>query len=54
MYQGSLNELFAGFAGHNIGDITIEEPGLEEIFMNYYEKECVSQLSNGKETEKER
>ncbi len=54
MYQGSLNELFAGFAGHNIEDITIEEPGLEEIFMNYYEKECVSQLSNGKETEKER
>ena len=53
MYQGSLNELFAGFAGHNIEDITIEEPGLEEIFMNYYEKECVSQLSNEKETEKE-
>ena len=38
MYQGSLNELFAGFAGHDIGDITIEEPGLEEIFMHYYEK----------------
>lgn len=40
MYQGSLNELFAGFAGHDIGDITIEEPGLEEIFMHYYEKEA--------------
>ena len=40
MYQGSLIELFAGFAGHDIGDITIEEPGLEEIFMHYYEKEA--------------
>lgn len=39
MYQGSLNELFAGFAGHDIEDITIGEPGLEEIFMHYYEKE---------------
>lgn len=40
MYQGGLNELFAGFAGHNIEDITIEEPELEEIFMEYYEKEA--------------
>lgn len=39
MYQGDLNELFAGFAGHRIEDITIEEPGLEEIFMHYYESE---------------
>lgn len=38
VYQGNLNELFAGFAGHDIEDITIEEPGLEEIFMHYYEK----------------
>jgi len=38
MYQGDLNALFAGFAGHDIGDITIEEPGLEEIFMDYYGK----------------
>lgn len=39
MYQGDLNALFAGFAGHDIEDITIEEPGLEEIFIEYYEKE---------------
>lgn len=39
MYEGDLNALFAGFAGHNIEDITIEEPGLEEIFMHYYGKE---------------
>lgn len=37
VYQGNLNELFAGFAGHNIEDIVIEEPELEEIFMHYYE-----------------
>lgn len=44
VYQGNLNELFAGFAGHDIEDITIEEPELEEIFMHYYkepeEKQC--------------
>lgn len=36
VYQGDLNELFAGFAGHDIEDITIEEPELDEIFMHYY------------------
>lgn len=39
VYKGNLNELFAGFAGHNIEDIVIEEPELEEIFMHYYEEE---------------
>ncbi len=39
VYQGDLNDLFAGFAGHHIDDITIEEPELEEIFMHYYEEE---------------
>lgn len=37
VYKGDLNELFAGFAGHDISDIVIEEPGLEEIFLHYYE-----------------
>lgn len=36
-YKGDLNELFAGFKNHNVSDITIEEPELEEIFMHYYE-----------------
>lgn len=40
MYQGDINVLFAEFAGHDIADITIEEPELEEIFMEYYEKEA--------------
>lgn len=39
VYQGDLNELFAGFAGHDISDITIEEPELDEVFRHYYEKE---------------
>ena len=38
VYQGDLNKLFADFAGHNIEDITIEEPELDEIFMNYYKE----------------
>lgn len=41
VYRGDLNTLFAGFAGHNIEDITIEEPGLEEIFMHYYGSEQI-------------
>lgn len=38
VYKGNLNELFAGFAGHDIEDIVIEEPELDEIFMHYYEE----------------
>lgn len=38
VFKGNLNELFAGFVGHNISDILIEEPELDEIFMHYYEK----------------
>ena len=39
VYKGDFDELFAGFAGHHIGDITIEEPELDEIFMHYYEED---------------
>lgn len=39
VYRGNLNELFASFAGHDIEDIVIEEPELDEIFMHYYEEE---------------
>ena len=37
VFKGNLNELFAGFSGHNISDILIEEPELDEVFMHYYE-----------------
>ena len=40
VYKGDLNQLFAGFAGHDIEDIVIEEPELDEIFMHYYEEEA--------------
>ncbi len=38
VWKGDLNELFAGFAGHDIEDIIIEEPELDEIFMHFYEE----------------
>ena len=38
VYKGDLNQLFEGFRGHNIEDITIEEPELDEIFMHYYKE----------------
>lgn len=38
VYKGDLDKLFAGFSGHHIEDITIEEPQLDEIFMHYYEE----------------
>ena len=40
VFKGDLNQLFAGFAGHNIEDIVIEEPELDEIFMHYYGEEA--------------
>ena len=40
VFKGDLNQLFAGFAGHNIEDIVIEEPELDEIFRHYYEEEA--------------
>lgn len=37
IYKGNLDELFAGFRGHHIEDIVIEDPELDEIFMHYYQ-----------------
>lgn len=39
VFHGDFNEFFAGLAGHDITDILIEDPELDEIFMHYYEKE---------------
>lgn len=49
VYQGDLNELFASFKGHNIEDIIIEEPELDEIFMHYY-KEDMTEKKEGKKS----
>ena len=36
-YKGNLQKLLEYLAGEEPKDITITEPSLEEIFMNYYE-----------------
>ncbi|MDO4521741.1 MAG: ABC transporter ATP-binding protein [Eubacteriales bacterium] len=36
LYHGSLDDLYKELEGHHIGDILIEEPSIEEIFMHYY------------------
>lgn len=38
MYQGDLNLLYKELKGHDIQDILIEEPSIEEIFMHFYER----------------
>ena len=38
-YKGYLNQLFAELAAHDIQDIVIEEPDIEDIFMSYYNGE---------------
>lgn len=39
IFNKNLNELYKELEGHNIEDIIIEEPSIEEVFMHYYEKE---------------
>lgn len=36
LYEGSLNDLYKELQGHDIKDILIEEPSLDEVFMHYY------------------
>lgn len=38
IYKGDLNKLADELIGHDIQDILIEEPSLDEIFMHFYEK----------------
>lgn len=37
IFKGDLNTLADELVGHDITDILIEEPALDEIFMHYYE-----------------
>lgn len=37
IFEGNLNHLVQDLAAHQITDILIEEPSLDEIFMGYYE-----------------
>ncbi len=43
LYDKDLNLIYKELEGHDIGDILIEEPSIEEVFMQYYteEKEAV-------------
>lgn len=36
LYDGNLNDFIRELAGHDITDIRIEEPSLDEIFMHFY------------------
>ncbi len=36
LYEGDLNDLHRELAGHDLTDLLIEEPSLEEAFMEYY------------------
>ena len=36
MYNGDINELLKFFTQHNLKNISIEEPTLEEIFLHFY------------------
>lgn len=37
IFEGDLNDLMKDLSVHDISDIMIEEPSLDEIFMGYYE-----------------
>lgn len=37
LFKGNLNDLPKELAGHDITDILIEDPSLDEIFMHFYE-----------------
>jgi ABC-2 type transport system ATP-binding protein len=37
IFKGNLNELYKELEGHDISDILIEEPSLDEVFMHFYE-----------------
>ena len=38
LYKGDLNKIVDELTGHDIEDILIEDPSLDEIFMHYYKK----------------
>ena len=46
LYRGDMNRLMRSLAGMDIYDVLIEEPGLEEIIMHYYENDIARELSS--------
>lgn len=39
LYRGNINDIIKLLAKHTLGNVWIEEPDLEEIFMHYYQKD---------------
>jgi ABC-2 type transport system ATP-binding protein len=39
VYTGDISDLLALLASHQVDDLSVTDPSLEEIFMHYYEKE---------------
>ena len=37
VYSGSMNDLLKALSAHDVQDISIEEPSLEDVFMQYYD-----------------
>ena len=46
IYKDDLNNLYKELKDHNIEDILIEEPSIEEVFMHYYEKGADQDVCN--------
>lgn len=38
VFRGDMNDLIRNLSGHNVSDLVIEEPELDEIFMHFYEE----------------
>lgn len=45
-FAGRPNELMAMLNNHNLQDVRIEEPPLEEVFMKYYQEKPANDSSN--------
>ncbi len=37
VYSGSMNDLLKALSAHDVQDLSIEEPSLEDVFMQYYD-----------------
>lgn len=46
IFKGDLNDLYKELLGHDIGDILIEDPPLDEIFMHYYREDSTTTTSH--------
>lgn len=38
IFEGNINDFMRDSAGHDIADILIEEPSLDEVFMHFYQE----------------